>query len=109
MTEFCAFCLVLGLIALSEDQRRTATERIREALRLANIALSEAAFIMRMAHSDLTRGLSGERKLDHWRLEMLPPVYHQHHALLELRDRGLPEYAKTALKISPAIELKKEA
>lgn len=109
MLTLSAFCLVLGLVALSDEQRRTATARIREALRLADIAITKAALWMALDRSDLERGLSGERKLDAWRLEMLPDVYHQHHALLELRDRGLPEYAKTAVKISPALDLKKDA
>lgn len=103
------FCLVLGLVALSDEQRRTATARIREALRLADIAITKAALWMALDRSDLERGLSGQQKLDYWRLEMLPEEFHRHFYLLGLRDRGLPEYAKTAVKISPALDLKKEA
>ena len=34
-----------------------------------------------------------------WFLEVF-----QHYHLIELRDRGLPEYAKTAIKMLPALE-----
>lgn len=109
MLTLCyGFCLVLGLVMLSDEQRRTAAGRIREALRLADIAVTKAALWMALDKSDLERGLSGQQKLDYWRLEMLPEDFHRHFYLLGLRDRGLPEYAKTALKISPAVEALKE-
>lgn len=100
---FFPFC---GLVALSDSQRRTAAERIREALRLAGLALSEAAYLMGIDPSELTRGLSGERKLDHWKLQLLPDEFHRHHAVLELRDRGLPAYARTCLKIGSLVKEK---
>lgn len=109
MLTFCSVLLVLGLVALSDDQRRTAAQRIREALRLADIAITKAARWMALDPSDLERGLSGARKLDVWRLEMLPDEFHRHYHLLGLRDRGLPETAKVALKITPALlDLKKD-
>lgn len=105
-----SFCLVLGLVMLDDQQRQTAEKRIREALRLADISITKAALWMNLERSDLDKALQGLLKLDVWRLEMLPDVFHQHYHLLCLRDRGLPEYAKTSLKIAPAVEeMKKES
>ena len=104
-----AFLILIGLVALSDEQREAAQRRIREALRLADIAITKAALWMQLDRSDLERGLNGTMKLDLWRLEMLPDAFHQHYHLLGLRDRGLPEYAKTALKIYPALNVQKES
>ena len=100
--------LLLGLVMLSDDQRRAAANRIREALRLADIGITKAALYMNMDAAQFERGLSGEQTLNLWRLEMLPDPFHQHFHLLSLRDRGLPDYAKAALKIIPALDLKRE-
>lgn len=102
--------IILGLVLLTDDQRRTAANRIREALRLADLGIRKAALHMELDPSDFERALSGERKLDLWRLEMLPDAFHQHFHLLGLRDRGLPDTAMAALKIAPALlDLKRGA
>lgn len=99
-----AFVAVLGLVELSEEQKRQKGGRIREALRAIDLSITKAAWTMgRMDPSDLEKALNGLRKMDVWRLEMLPIEFHQELWLLEARDRGLPERALTFLRILPAI------
>lgn len=96
--------LFLSAPILDDELRRAVAHRIREALRLADISLTKAAHWMGMGPQDFEKALNGERALSVWRLLALPPEYHQHYHLIELRDRGLPDYAKTAIKMLPALE-----
>lgn len=43
------------------------------------------------------------------RLEMLPEQFHQHWHFLGLRDRGLPEIVRHAIKMAPALVDEKES
>jgi hypothetical protein len=77
---------VTGLVALSDDQRRAKADRIREALSILRIPITTAARqYMQMDPADLERGLSGDRKLDAWRLEMLGPEFQR---VLDLAGSG---------------------
>lgn len=96
--------IFLSAPLLDDEMRRAVSRRIREALRLADISLTKAAVWMGMGAQDLEKALNGERALSVWRLLALPDEYHQHYHLIELRDRGLPDYAKTAIKMLPALE-----
>jgi hypothetical protein len=99
-----------GLVAVPEDERRAKAERIREALSILRIPITTAARqYMQMDPADLERGLTGERKLDAWRLEMLGPEFQRVLALLTLRDLGLPALARTAIKIEPMLQHMKES
>lgn len=102
--------LIVGLVSLSADQRRAKAQRIREAIRDAGLSMKEAAALMQFhSAADLNHMLDDdERKLDAWRLEMLPDDFHAHLALLELRDRGLPQKIRLALKVIPALPAMKE-
>jgi hypothetical protein len=97
------FCLVLGMVVLTDEQRAHAVKRIREALRMADISVSKAALWMNLELRDLERGFSCERKLDVFRLEMLPDAFHQYYALVSLRDRGLPPLSLTSLMVGPRV------
>lgn len=105
------FTLSLGAVQLRDDQYRARAHRIREALGIVGIPLTTAAReYMQMDPGDFVRALSGERKLDDWRLEMLGDEFMRVLALLELRDRGLPDLAQTALKITPSLlDIKRSA
>lgn len=100
---------LFGLVVLSDEDRRAAANRIREALRLADIGLRKAALYMNLDHADLQRALSGERKLDFWRLQMLPRIFHQHLNILTLRDIGLPDYARAAVDAAAVVDERKSA
>lgn len=91
----------LGVVQLTEQQREQAAGRVRDALHHAKIGIRQAARIMEMDPSDLERGLSGERKLDLWRLEMLPDAFWQEYWPLLARDKGVPETFRTAIKSLP--------
>jgi len=111
--SFVGVILAAATQHLTEELRRAKALRIREALRYSDIGISKAAGYLyrdgetaeaweraRRRAPDLEKALNGERVLDLWRLERLPLVFHQHYALLELRDRGLPDYARTCVKAS---------
>lgn len=93
----------LGLVQLTDDQRQRAAGRIREALRRADITLGAAAADMRMDQAELTRALAGERKLDLYRLEMLPDVFWREYWPLLARDKGLPDIFHTWMKALPMV------
>lgn len=97
----CALVAIVGLTAveLSAAQRRLAELRVRTALRLADIGIREAAEIMGIDARDFERGLKGERKLDLWRLEMLPDRYHQEYWVVLAEEKGLPALSRTVLKM----------
>jgi hypothetical protein len=95
--------LSLGLVQLSDDRRRAREHRIREALAICGLSISQAADLAGMHISDFSNALSGNRGMDDRRLEMIGDEFRRVLSLLELRDRGLPELARTALRIAPAI------
>lgn len=101
--------LSLGLVSLTDEQRRTKAARVREAIAICGFNLRTAAHTMGLDPAELNRALSADRKLDTWRLEMLGDEFMRVLALLELRDRGLPSLAKTAVKIAPALSVKESA
>jgi hypothetical protein len=106
-TVLCSlFCL--GLVQLTDNERRQVGARVREALRRADISLKDAAAQMRMDPADLTRALDGERKLDLYRLEMLEGKFHTEWWPLLARDKGLPEMFHTWLKSLPVLFAAKE-
>jgi hypothetical protein len=92
-----------GLVQLTDDQRRRKAARIRQALLNSNIGIRQAARIMEMDPTEFERALSGERKLDVWRLEMLPIEFHRECNVLELADSGLPERLAKFLQMAPAL------
>ncbi len=94
-----ATVVVAGLVQLAEQQRHTTEQRIREALRLSDLSITKAALHMNLDPSDFEKGLRGERKLDLWRLEMLPEEFSKHYATLTLIDKGVPTYFRKALKM----------
>lgn len=104
----CAALAMLGLVQLAEGQQRKASDRIREALRRADISLGNAAAYMQMDQGDLTRALAAERKLDLWRLEMLPDTFWREYWPLLARDKGLPESFQTAARVLPMVLSMKE-
>jgi hypothetical protein len=93
----------LGLVQLSDDQRRVVSARIRQALLNSGIGIRQAARIMEMDPTDFERALSGERKLDVWRLEMLPREFQREYNVLALADSGLPERFAKFLQMAPAL------
>lgn len=95
--------VVLGVVQLTEEQRRAVSARIRQALLNCNIGIRQAARIMEMDPTDFERALSGERKLDVWRLEMLPREFQREYNVLALTDSGLPERFAKFLQIAPAL------
>lgn len=99
LTFLCLGCFAcFGLVALTDEQRRSATQRIREAWRLSDVSVTKAALWMALDRGDLARGLSGQQKLDFWRLQMLPKRVHQWLAVLELRDYGTPELTESIMQ-----------
>lgn len=94
---------VAGLVRLSDEQRRSKATRIRKALDICGYSLTTAARTADMDIADFSRMLTGERSLDDWRLEMLGDEFMRILALLELQDRGLPDFARTAVKIHPML------
>ena len=92
-----------GLVQLTDDQRRLVANRIRRALLNSNIGIRQAARIMEMDPTDFERALSGDRKLDAWRLEMLPLEYHREYNVLALADSGLPERIAKFIQMAPAL------
>jgi hypothetical protein len=93
----------LGLVQLSDDRRRAREHRIREALAVCGLSISQAADLAGMQVSDFSNALSGNRGLDDRRLEMIGDEFRRVLSLLELRDRGLPELARTALRVAPMV------
>jgi hypothetical protein len=94
----------LGLVSLPDSKRQAVKARRLEALRILNISLTDAAQLMGMHLSDLSNALAGLNKLDDWRWQMLPDEWHRVYALLVLRDRGLPEFAETIVKIQDVLK-----
>lgn len=99
------FMLALGLVHLSEDQKRASGADIRLALRRADIPITKAARIMGMDASDLEKALNciPGRRLDWWRLEMLPDEFWQELWPLLAARKGLPQQAKTFVKALPVL------
>lgn len=99
-----AALLILGLVQLTEEQRHRVATRIRTALQNSGLGFCQASRIMEYtSHSDFERALSGDRKLDEWRLEMLPVEFHREYAVLLLTDVGLPERISKFLEMVPAL------
>lgn len=104
-----ALLAALGLVSLAEEQRLATAKRWREALSAHQIPVTKAATeYMRWDVREFERALAGERKLDAWRLEMLPVEVRQTYALLTLRDLGVPEVFRTFLRVHPVLESMKE-
>jgi hypothetical protein len=103
LVQVVALSSIAGLVKLSDDQRRSKANRIRKALDICWFSLTTAARTAQMDIGDFSRMLSGGRTLDDWRLEMLGDEFMRTLALLELQDRGLPEFARTALKVQPML------
>jgi hypothetical protein len=103
LVQVVALSSIAGLVKLSDDQRRSKANRIRKALDICGFSLTTAARTAQMDIGDFSRMLSGGRTLDDWRLEMLGDEFMRTLALLELQDRGLPEFARTALKVQPML------
>lgn len=96
--------IVLGVVQLTEEQRRAKANRIRQALLNCNIGIRQAARIMEYSsHADFERALSGERKLDVWRLAMLGIEFEREYNVLALADSGLPERFQKFLEMAPAL------
>jgi hypothetical protein len=95
----------LGLVQVADERRRAKAARIREALAKCEppLSLSDAAALARMDLAEFSRMLTGERKLDGWRLEMLGDEFNSWLSLLELRDRGLPKAAQRAVDVAPVL------
>jgi hypothetical protein len=92
---------ILGAVQLTEAHRTQTAERIREALRRADIGIRKAALHMQMDPSDLERALKGIKPLDVWRLEMLPDTFWREWWPLVARDKGSPEIFSTWLQVLP--------
>lgn len=99
----------LGAIQLTEDIMRREASMIREALRRADIGIRKAALHMEMDPSDLERALNGTRKLDWWRLAMLPDAFWQELWPLLAEARGVPSSFRTFLKVAPVVTAQKES
>lgn len=100
-----------GLVSVPDDRRRAKLARIRKALTICGYTMKDAAATAKMDLSDFSRMLSPEHpgKLDWWRFEMLGDEFERTYALLTLRDLDLPEFARCALKIQPAVQSMKES
>lgn len=96
--------LSLGSVQLSDDRRRAREKRIREALKLCQLSIGEAADLAKMNIGDFSNALAGNRGLDDRRLEMIGDDFRSALALIELHDRGLPTLVRTALKVMPALD-----
>jgi hypothetical protein len=95
-----------GLVALSDDARRAKAARIRSALDICGYSLTTAARTANMDIADFSRMLTDPaKKLDDWRLEMLGDEFMRTLALLELKDRGLPEFARAAVMVEPFLKV----
>jgi hypothetical protein len=108
LVQMVALASMAGLVKLSDDQRRSKANRIRKALDICGYSLTTAARTADMDIADFSRMLSGGRTLDEWRLEMLGDEFMRTLALLELQDRGLPEFARVAVKVQPMMTATKE-
>ena len=85
--------------------RRTLSEA---RVSILQIPISTAAEqYMDWTYRDFKRALNGEIKLDWWRLVMIGPEFRRVYAMLELRDLGLPTFAKTALTVESALDATK--
>lgn len=105
-----ALASTLGLVSLADEDRRATAQRVREALSILRIPIKTAAEqYMDTDMRSFERALAGEQKLDLWRLAMIGPEFRRVYALLELRDLGLPQLARTAIKIEPAVQSMKES
>lgn len=95
-----------GLVALSDDARRAKTARIRSAMDICGYSLTTAARTANMDIADFSRMLTDPaKKLDDWRLEMLGDEFMRTLALLELKDRGLPAFARAAVMVDPFLKV----
>jgi hypothetical protein len=92
---------VLGVVQLTQEQRERGAQRIREALRRADLGIRKAALHMEVDPSDFERALKGEQKLDLWRLEMLPDAFWREYWPLLARDKGAPQIFSTWLTVLP--------
>jgi hypothetical protein len=101
--------LVLGMavhaVQLAEDERRAVEQRIRAAMKFADLSVN-AASICYYGKPDRTpdfeKALKGERPLDVARLEiLLGDEFARHYATLTLIEKGPPTYIRKALKVLP--------
>lgn len=98
--------IVAGVVHLADQRREQLRLLVRDSLDDAKIGFRQAARIMEMDPTDLQRALNEPgRKLDAWRLEMLPDEFHRAFAVRRLGQLGLPAMFTRFLRILPAIDL----
>lgn len=93
-----------GLVKLSEEQIKGRLSRVREALKLTGYTQKSAALTLGMDEGDFCRMLNGERKYDDVRMEALGPEFRRNEALVTLREFGLPELVRTAVKVASVLQ-----
>lgn len=98
--------ILLGAVELSEALRERGEWRIREALRRADIGICTAADYVGMDPSDFEKALRRKdgRKLDLWRLEMLPQQFWREYWPLIAQDKGVPALFHTFVQVLPIIQ-----
>jgi hypothetical protein len=82
--------LVISAVMVAEHLKASEANRIRQALRCADISLEKAASYMELDKSLLRRQLDGEGHLSHTRLLLLPETFWQWYHLLGSAERGMP-------------------
>jgi uncharacterized membrane protein len=100
----CAASWCIGLVQISDERRREVAQALRDALKETNIGVRDAAAHMQLDPADFSRALTGERKLDIWRIEMLPVETRRCFYFFRAQRLGLPTFVQRALKIAPAFD-----
>lgn len=103
IAHWAVLASVAGLVALPDEKRRAKANRIRKAMDICGYSLTTAARTADMDIGDFSRMLTGEKPLNDWRLEMLGDEFIRTLAFLEVQDRGLPEFARTAVQVDLAL------
>lgn len=101
--------LSLGAVQLADQRQRQVNGAFRDALRITDIGLCDAAKWMGMDPADLTRALAADRKLDLWRIEMLPSETLSLFYALRAQALGLPSFIRRALDMAPVFGVERRA
>ncbi len=99
----------IGLVQLADQRQRDVNDAFRDAIRITDIGLCDAAKWMGLDPADLTRALALDRKLDLWRIEMLPDETVSLFYVLRAQKLGLPTFIRRALDVAAIFTTQKRS
>lgn len=95
----CCGAFAVGVV-LASDRRGVLLEAVKEAMRMADVALTSAAIDMDVSKGVLSRKLSGEKPLSLDALSCLPDEFFQWFAVALAQRVGVPQTVQVGARLA---------